>query len=150
APRSFEVQRSDDGSSWTVLAKATQAEGERSYVYLPGGGCSRHLRLSMHGAAAAAPPEIRLLEVRPFDFSRSLPEFFHAVAACAPRGHHPRWLHREQSYWTPAGVPGGTTAAIMNEEGLLEVERGSFSLEPFLYSDGVLITWADAEVGVSL
>ena len=26
-----------------------------------------------------------------------------------PRGHHPRWLHREQSYWTPVGVAGGTT-----------------------------------------
>ena len=88
--------------------------------------------------------------MRPFDFSRSLADFFHAVAACEPRGHHPRWLHREQSYWTPAGIAGGTTAAVLNEEGLLEPDRGSFSLEPFLYADGELITWADAEVTVSL
>ena len=151
AARAFEVQCSDDGASWTTLATATQAEGERSYVYLPGGGCSRHLRLFLHEPpAGGGPHEIRLLDVRPFDFSRSLADFFHAVAACEPRGHHPRWLHREQSYWTPVGIAGGTTAAILNEEGLLEPDRGSFSLEPFLHADGELITWADAQVSVSL
>ena len=147
----FEVQSSDDGITWTTLANATQAEGERSYVYLPGGGCSRHVRLMLQEApAGGGPHEIRLLDVRPFEFSRSIADFFHAVAACEPRGHHPRWLHREQSYWTPAGIAGGTAAAVLNEEGLLEPDRGSFSLEPFLYADGELITWADAEVTVSL
>ena len=29
---------------------------------------------------------------------------------------------------------------------MLEVDRGSFSLEPFLFVDGELVTWADAEV----
>jgi F5/8 type C domain len=150
APRSFDVECSDDGASWRTLARATQAEGERSYVYLPGGGCSRHLRLSLHERAAGGGPlGIRTLDVRPFDFSRSLGDFFHAVAACEPRGHHPRWLHREQSYWTPVGIAGGTTAAILNEEGMLEPDRASFSLEPFLYATE-LITWADAEIAVSL
>ena len=51
AARAFEVQSSDDGVTWTTLATATQAEGERSYVYLPGGGCSRHLRLFLHEAS---------------------------------------------------------------------------------------------------
>jgi hypothetical protein len=151
AARAFEVQCSNDGVAWTTLATATQAEGERSYVSLPCGGCSRHLRLFLNEPpAGGGPHEIRLLDVRPFDFSRSLADFFHAVAACEPRGHHHRWLHREQSYWTPAGIAGGTTAAILNEEGMLEPDRGSFSLEPFLYVDGELMTWADAQVSVSL
>ena len=33
-----------------------QAEGERSYVYLPGGGCSRHLRLFLHEPPAGGGP----------------------------------------------------------------------------------------------
>jgi hypothetical protein len=151
AARYFEVQCSSDGSTWTTLTRATQAEGERSYVYLAGGGRSRYLRLLMReDSKRGGPSGIRMLDVRPFDFSRSLAEFFHAVATCQPRGHHPRWLHREQSYWTPVNVPGGTTAAILNEEGLFEPDRASFSLEPFLYADGELITWADAAVSVSL
>ncbi|HEU5193709.1 MAG TPA: hypothetical protein VFW70_03130, partial [Methylomirabilota bacterium] len=93
---------------------------------------------------------IRRLDVRPFDFGRSPADFCHAVAAAEPRGHSPRWLHREQSYWTPVGVAGASSAAILNEEGMLEPERGSLSLEPFLFIDGALVTWADVDLTISL
>lgn len=150
AARAFDVEASGDGASWSPLWSARQAEGERSYVSLPGSR-SRHLRLHLLEPAAGADAfAIRALDVRPFEFSRSLAEFFHAVAAEEPRGWHPRWLHREQSYWTPAGVAGGTTAAILNEEGALEPDRGSFLLEPFLFADGALGTWADAAIEGSL
>jgi hypothetical protein len=149
--RAFEVQASDDGAAWRTLWSARQAEGPRSYVYLPGGGRSRHLRLQLVGRAAGATAfGIRAIDVRPFAFSRSLADFFHAVAANERRGLHPRWLHREQSYWTPVGIEGGASAAILNEEGMLEPDRGSFSLEPFLFADGELVTWADAETSVAL
>src|SRR5262249_31400144 len=119
--------------------------------YLPGGGYSRHLRLHLFEAAVGADWfGIRTLDVRPFDFSRSLADFFHAVAAAEPRGHFPRWLYREQSYWTVVGVAGASSAAILNEEGMLEPDRGSFSLEPFLYADGALVTWADVEPTIAL
>jgi hypothetical protein len=151
APRAFDVQCSDDGAVWITRWSARQAEGARSYVFLAEGARSRHVRLHLVAPGAGADVfAIRALEVRPFEFSRSLAEFFHAVAACERRGLHPRWLLREQSYWTPVGVEGGTTAAILNEEGMLEPDLGSFSLEPFLFADGELITWADAARDVSL
>ena len=136
---------------WRTLWSARQAEGPRSYVYLPGGGRSRYLRLLLRepagaagfGIAVAARRAVRLLALA----ARLLPR---ASRASERRGLHPRWLHREQSYWTPVGVEGGTTAAILNEEGMLEPDRGSFSLEPFLFADGELVTWADAEVSQSL
>ena len=107
--RAFDVQSSADGARWTTLWSARQAEGERSYVYLPGGGHSRHLRLHLLEAAEGTDGfGIRTLDVRSFEFSRSLAEFFHAVAAAEPRGHSPRWLHREQSYWTSVGVAGAS------------------------------------------
>ncbi|WP_146108789.1 hypothetical protein [Chromatium okenii] len=34
--------------------------------------------------------------------------FLSQLAAAAPRGRYPRWLYREQSYWTPVDVPNGT------------------------------------------
>jgi hypothetical protein len=149
-PRAFEVQAGDDGEAWRTLWSARQAEGPRHYVYLPGGGSSRWLRLWLHEPSGAAGLGIASLRVEPFEFSRSLHDFFHAVAARERRGLHPRWLHREQSYWSPVGVDGGSAAAILNEEGMLEPDRASFSLEPFLFADGELVTWADAEVSQSL
>jgi hypothetical protein len=144
------VQASDDGEHWRTLWSARQAEGQRHFVYLAGGSTSRWLRVLLSEPATAAGFGIASLRIEPFEWARSLPDFFHALAARERRGLHPRWLHREQSYSTPVGVDGGATAAILNEEGMLEPDRASFSLEPFLFADGELVTWADAEVAQSL
>ncbi len=144
AKRACTVQASDDGRKWRTLHRSRSAEGPRSFVCLPNGE-SRFLRLAFDGPAA-----IRRMEVQPFDFSRSLVDFFHAVAERSPRGRHPRWLLREQSYWTCAGVPDGQTCALINEEGLVEPDKGTFSLEPFLHANGKLLTWADAKRSVRM
>src|SRR5439155_3718066 len=38
---------------------------------------------------------------------------------------------------------GGVTQALLNEDGMLEVDRGTFSIEPFLYVGEKFVTWAD-------
>jgi F5/8 type C domain-containing protein len=142
-PRVFRVETSSDGSAWTTRHAAEAADVERSFVYLPG-AVSRFLALALDAGADGA--GVADLAVEPFEFSRSIRAFFEHVARSEPRGHHPRWLAGEQSYWTPVGVPDGETCAIMNEEGLVEVDRGTFSLEPSVHLDGRLVTWADAEI----
>jgi hypothetical protein len=143
--RRFTLQGSDNGGQWRPLYTAPRSAGERSYVYLPN-GASRYLRLEVDTPGAADCPGIVAVEVQSFDFSRSLNAFFHHVAGHGARGQYPRWLYREQTYWTPVDIPDGAVAALLNEDGLLEVDRGSFSLEPFVYADGVLLAWADVAV----
>jgi hypothetical protein len=147
--RRFEVQASDDGAQWQLLYSAPRAAGEHSWVYLPN-GCSRFLRLDVDALDGKPVPGLIALEVQPYAFSRSLNGFFHEIAADGPRGRFPRWLYREQSYWTPADIPDGTVPGVLNEDGMLEVDRGSFSLEPFIFVDGRLRTWADADVSQTL
>ncbi len=142
--RAFDVAASTDGTVWKTHHSARQAEGRRSYVYLPG-MTARFVRIELRESADAGFGIVHL-EARPESFSRSLPAFFHEIAAGEPRGLYPRWLCREQSYWTPVGVDGGTTTALLDEQGMLEVDRGSFSIEPFVFVDGRLVTWADASL----
>lgn len=141
-PRDFRLQTSGDGADWRTVYLSERAAGEYSYLYLP--GCeARYLRLELPPSADGY--GIVSLDLQPFEFSRSLNTFFQQVAQSGPRGRYPRYLHGEQSYWTPVGVPDGTTRALLNEEGLLEPAEGSFSLEPFLFVDGHLVTWADVQ-----
>ena len=111
--------------------------GARSYVYLPGLK-SRFLRLELVEPSTGA-----VLRLQSFEFSRSIHAFWYAVAAAEARGWHPRWLHREQSEWTPIGTSNGTQCALMNGDGMVEVGEGSFSIEPMLWIEGRLFTWAD-------
>ena len=148
APRAFRADISSDGSGWTTVHAAEAAGVERSYLYLPG-TASRFVRLDLE-AATAAGCGIADMTVQPFEFSRSINAFFEHLTRSEPRGHHPRWIAGEQSYWTPIGVADGHTCAIMNEEGMVEVDRGTFSIEPFVHLDGRLVTWADAHISVTL
>jgi hypothetical protein len=138
APASgFRVRGSNTGLRWKTLYTATAAGGEHSYVYLPGTHV-RFLRLDLAEPSAGA-------AVRPqsFEFSRSLEAFWYTVANAETRGWHPRWLHREQTLWTPIGTSHGTQCALMNADGMVEVAQGSFSIEPMLWIENRLITWSD-------
>ena len=145
ASLALQVMVSDDARQWRTLYRAEDARGERSFIPLPGAE-ARHLRL----AFGTQDIGIKCLSVKPYDFARSTIDFLHHVAALCPRGRFPRYLSREQSYWTCAGVPEAMRCALINEEGMVEPDKGSFSLEPFLYSGGRLFTWADAEREVGL
>jgi len=135
--RGFRLRASGSGTRWRTVYAAARAGGRRSYLYLPGLK-SRFLKLELAEPSAGA-----RLELQSFEFSRSIEAFWYAVAAAEPRGWHPRWLHREQSEWTPVGSAHGTECALMNGDGMLEPRPGSFSIEPMVRVEGRLFTWAD-------
>lgn len=135
--KGFRIRGSNNGARWKTLHAATRAGGKRSYVYLPGIK-TRYLRLEVGEPTAGA-----TLRLQSFEFSRSIHAFWHNVAAAEARGWHPRWLHNEQSLWTPTGTANGIHCALLNADGMCEVDQGSFSLEPMLWVRGRLFTWAD-------
>jgi len=107
-------------------------------VYLPGLKTRFFLRLELDEPSAGA-----ALRVQSFEFSRSIHAFWNNVANGEARGWHPRWLHNEQSVWTPFGTSSGIHCALMNEDGMVEVDQGSFSIEPMLWTPDRLFTWTD-------
>jgi len=135
--KGFRIRGSMSGTRWTTLHAAARAGGQRSYVYLPGVK-TRYLRLDVGEPTAGAS-----LQLQSFEFARSIHAFWNRVAAAEARGWHPRWLHNEQSEWTPTGTADGIHCALLNADGMCEVDQGSFSLEPMLWIKGRLFTWSD-------
>jgi hypothetical protein len=147
--REYEVEVSMDGSAWTTAYATRQGAGRRSYAYLPD-TCSRYVRLNLRRNIEGQGFGIRHIDVKPFDFSRALNTFFASIAGECPAGFHPKYFLNRQSYWTPVGTGQGGTQALFNEEGMVEVDKGSFSVEPFLYAGGRLVTWADVALAQGL
>jgi len=143
--RDFDVQISGDGADWEIVYSASAAEGARSYIYLPKTE-SRYLRLNLHKGVDGKGFGIIDIEVQPYDFSRSIHAFFQSVARNEAKGLYPKYLYGEQTYWSPVGMVESVGQGLLNEEGMLEVDRGSFSIEPFLYVDEELVTWADVSL----
>ena len=127
----------------------TQGDSGRSYLYLPH-TLSRYLRLNLYRSVKGRGFGIQGILIKPHDFSRSLNHFFQNIAQEHPAGLYPKYLLGRQTYWTPVGSGEGDGVALLNEEGMVEVDKGSFSIMPFLVADGRLITWADATLDQGL
>jgi hypothetical protein len=145
-PRKYKVESSLDGTSWLTAHQGKAALGLKSHLPTPNSE-ARHLRITFADARCAA---LRSLTLKPDAFSRSPNEFIHQVASDFPRGWFPRYWHREQSYWTPVGSPEGKRRALINEEGMVEIDEAGFSLEPFILTESGLVTWSDVSTSPKL
>jgi hypothetical protein len=137
----YQVQVSEDGEAWTPAYSCSGSNGGRDYVYLHDGE-SRFLRIQMQESSRGQGYGIRALAVKPYAFSASGNQFFEAVATDSPVGSYPKYFAGRQTYWTVIGLNGDEKEALLNEEGMLEVDKGAFSLEPFVYLDGHLVNWS--------
>ncbi len=136
----YQVQISDDGRNWKEVYTVTTGNGGRDYIYIPDTE-SRYLKLDLKRSFQGQGYRVRTLTIKPYEFSASPNQFFEAIARDAPRGFYPKYLYGEQSYWTVVGANGDEHEGLLNEEGMIEVDKGAFSIEPFLHVDGKLITW---------
>ncbi len=140
----YTVEVSDDAQKWTTAFNASSGRGGRDFVYMPDAE-SRYVRLSLAKSSRGQGYGIVNVSIQPLEFSDTPNRFFQAVAAESPPGSYPKYLYDKQTYWTIVGVDGGEKTALLNEEGQLEIEKGSFSIEPFLYVDGKLLSWSGVQ-----
>ncbi len=132
APLSYEIVT--DHATHRVEA----TNGGRDIVYLPDTD-TRTLAIRSEGGVVR--------EVRALPPMRSDNDFFFAVAKESKRGDYPRYLYGEQSYWTVLGGENGEEVeALISEDGAIEAGNARFTIEPFLWIDGKLVTWSDVDV----
>ena len=150
---SYEVQGSQDKQTWRTLYTVNRASTAlsplvRDYLYMPESD-ARFLRMVLLSPENRNGYGIRDISIKPLEWAASENDFFMTIAREAPRGSYPKPLLAEQSYWTVIGVDRDSAEALINEEGMIEVGRGQFSIEPFLFTDGKLVTWNDVKTSVT-
>jgi F5/8 type C domain len=143
----YDVEISDDGKAWETVARVRGSRGGRDPLFLPDTD-ARYLRLRM--LRGPRPFAVRGVTFEPLASGSSRNAFFARVAAGERRGLYPRYLSNEQSYWTVVGDVHDEREALLNEDGALELDRLSPSIEPFLFVNGRLLAWSDVKTSQSL
>jgi hypothetical protein len=141
----YDVQRSDDGSRWTTAREVRGAAGGRRFVHLPELETS-WLRLALHRSNRGRGYGLAGIRLLSDSVARTQNAFLETVSAAEPAGNWPRAFTHQQSYWTVVGLPRDERDASISEDGSIDSRPGSFSLEPFLFADGQLLTWRDGHV----
>jgi F5/8 type C domain-containing protein len=145
----YDVETSANGRQWTKAYTVEGGNGGRDHIALPETD-SRHLRLTMRASSRGRGYRLTEVAVQPIAYAESPTSFLESVARDAPRGSYPRAFLGEQSYWTIVGTGAGDGQRLLNEDGLLEAGKSSFSIEPFLRADGRLYSWSDVTTEQSL
>ena len=128
--RRFDVQTVDDASTWKTRLLGTTRPVTRSYVYLP-----ERLALSPTRSCDDAGRRVRhhRVEVKPFEFSRSHRGVLPQRRRRAARAPIPKYLYAaSRRIGRRSASRTAITCALLNEEGMVEVDKGTFSIEPFL------------------
>lgn len=141
-PSSYNVTLSNDGATWSDRFEVAGAHAGRALIPLPESE-ARFVRLDVEGPSALGEAT-----VLPVGATASPTTTLMTAAALAPPGRFPRHFAAEQGYWTVVGVDGDDEEALVGEDGHVEVRRGGPSLEPFLYHDGRLLGWYEADTTV--
>jgi len=145
----YDVQRSDDGAHWTTVREVRGAAGGRRFVHLPELETS-WLRLALRRSNRGRGYALGAIRLLSDSAARTRNDFLETVAAAEPVGNWPRAFTHQQSYWTVVGLPHDDRDALMSEDGSIDSRPGSFSLEPFLFADGKLLTWHDGHAAHAL
>lgn len=93
---------------------------------------------------------VKSIRVLPVEFAESLNAAYETIARDAPRGWYPRYFLGQQCYWTVVGVPDDAHEILLDQDGSVEIGKRGPRLEPFLFVNGKLLTWADAKITQSL
>ncbi len=142
--REYDVFSSNDKNKWEIIYRLRNGNGGRAYLPLRNGG-SRYLKLALKKSARHARFAINEISVKDFAFSETPEALYSRIARDNPRGFFPRYFYGEQTYWTICGVNNDRDEALINEDGMVEVDKKRFSVEPFIFSDGRLFSWNDTK-----
>jgi hypothetical protein len=139
----FDILLSDDGDQWESAYSVTSNRGDVSFIRLPEAE-SWYLKLDLKTCKSEKGYGIR--EIRFLDIKNSLTknDFLIYAAKNSPVGNYPRYFLEQASYWTITGVNNDVKEALINEEGMVEVDKTLFSIEPMIKLGDTLYNWSNA------
>ncbi|MFZ5516917.1 MAG: discoidin domain-containing protein [Candidatus Zhuqueibacterota bacterium] len=145
----YSVEISDDGQEWFSVYSVVAGNGGRDYIATPETE-GRLLRILFKKSSRNADYGIKRMQIMGPAYSASPNDFYSAVAKETTPGYYPKYFLKKQSYWTVIGADRDGKEALINQQGLVEVDRFRFSIEPFLFFDRKLVTWHDVTSSQSL
>lgn len=138
----FDVLISDDKINWEKAYSVKANGSDRSLVRLPETQ-ARYLRIDLKKGMSGKGfgiSEIKFADIRN---STTLNDFLIYASRNSPLGNYPRYFSEQASYWTVNGANSDDKEALINEDGMVEPEKGTFSIEPMVKIGDSLYTWAN-------
>jgi len=147
--RSFEVLLSDDGTNWEKVYSVNNNLSDVSFIKISEAQ-SRFLKINLLKSISENSFGIKEVSFLDIKNSLTLNDFFIYTAKNSEKGNYPRSFLEQASYWNIVGVNNDVKEALINEDGMVEVDKASFSIEPMLKINDELLNWSNITTTQSL
>jgi len=147
--KSFEILLSEDGSNWEKIYSVSSNQSDVSFVKLTEAE-ARFLKINLlesNSNDSFGINEISFLDIKN---SLTLNDFLIYITKNSPKGNYPRYFLDEASYWIVIGVNNDVKEALINEDGMIEVEKANYSIEPMLKVGEQFFNWSNVSSTQSL
>ena len=147
--QSFDIFQSNDNKTWEKVYSVQSNQSDVSFIRLPEAE-AKFIKIhfikcnSDYGYGIS---EIKFLTVKE---SLSKNEFLIYSAKNSPVGNFPRYFLEQASYWTITGVNNDVKEAMINEDGMVEVDKALFSIEPMIKTGDSIYNWHNVKASQSL
>ncbi len=148
---SYDLLGSLNGTMYDTLCSVRNGKSGATLLFTPETEI-RFLKLNLLKNSSGSQYRIEELSVVSGESLATKNQYLEYLAAEAPQGMYPRYFLRQQSYWTIVGAASDQKEALINEDGVFEVDKLRFSIEPFIRLDNnhELLTWANCREEQSL
>ncbi len=145
----YEISTSIDGEEWKPAYLMKKGNGGSDMVYF-NKTAAQFIKISFIKGINKKGYTLKEITVKGPDEFLTTQKYYEISAKESPRGYFPRWIYKEQAFWTIVGVPDDFNESLLCEDGSIEPYKSNFSIMPFLYQNKKLITWADVKLSQSL
>jgi hypothetical protein len=138
--KDFEIATSNDGKNWEKLVGIKNNQNNTSIIRLPDAD-AQYVKLNLlksNSTKNFGIEEVKLLAMKD---AETLNSFYIYCAKNSEPGDYPRYFNEQGVFWTVSGVNNDVKEALMGEDGNVEVDAASFSLEPMIMLDNKLYNW---------
>ncbi|MEO1130689.1 MAG: discoidin domain-containing protein [Planctomycetota bacterium] len=148
-PRSYDVEvRSSDGTWETVATRDAPGAGIVERIWMPD-TVSSTIRIRASNDADTG-IELESYSVVDVDAAQDQDGLVRTIASRTRGAWFPEYYHGRQAFWTVVGTPESEYEALLNEYGAIEPQAGGWRIEPFILSDGIMLTRRNAQLSQHL
>lgn len=140
--KSFDIFISDNGKNWEKVYSVSSNQSDLSFIKLKETE-TKFLKIALLQSNSVKSYGIKEIEFLNVQNSLTENDFLLYVSKNSPQGYYPRYFSEEASYWTLVGVNNDVKEALINEDGMVEVDKAAFSIEPMLKTDEKLFNWGN-------
>lgn len=145
----FDILLSDDAKIWEKVYSVQLNQSAASFIRLFETE-AKYLKINITENNSSNGAGIREIEFLDIKNSMTPNDFLIYKAKNSPTGNYPRYFSEQASYWTITGVNNDVKEAMINEDGMIEVDKALFSLEPMLKIGDSLFNWSNVKTVQSM